>query len=282
MNVYSEEIVFADSEDGWGQVGVLITPSGEPAPLTTIVWIHGGGCNFYVPTYIRIGRELAQRGYAFLSGNTRGHDMANLMFPAAYGADFGAWRDGGTMFEDFGELALDIAAWLDWVSARGAQRIILAGHSLGGAKVLVYQAERQDPRVAGLVAASPAAYGYPPEERLHLAREMVEAGKGDQPLPAPTLGRWYESARRVLSVGIVESALGVPAGEPRMAAIQCPILAFIGEHEVADEAGTLEAMQRHARSAARIDTTIIAGADHMYRNYEPAIATVIAGWAATL
>jgi pimeloyl-ACP methyl ester carboxylesterase len=273
---HTDEIVFADSEDGWGQGGVLITPSGGPAPFTTIVWIHGGGCNFYVPSYVRIGRELAQRGYAFLSGNTRGHDMGNLMFPAEYGDDFDVWRDGGTMFEDYRELALDIAAWLDWVSARGARRIILAGHSVGGAKVLVYQAERQDPRVAGLVAASPAAYGYPPEERLRLAREMVDAGKGDQPLPAPTAGRWFESARRVPSVGILESALSVPAGEPRIAAIQCPILVFFGEHEIEAEE------RRNARSAARIDATIIEGADHMYRNYEPAIAIVIADWAAKL
>jgi dienelactone hydrolase len=244
--------------------------------------MHGGGCNFYVPSYIRIGRELAQRGHAFLSGNTRGHDMANLMFPADYGDDFDAWRDGGTMFEDFGELGLDIAAWLDWVSARGAQRNILAGHSLGGAKVLVYQAERQDPRVAGLVAASPGAYGYPPEERLRLAREMVVAGKGDQPLPAPTLGRWFESARRVLSVSIVESALRVPAGAPHIAAIQCPILAFFGEHEGLGNEQTLKAMRRGARTAARIDTTIIKGADHMYRTYEPATARVIAESAATL
>ena len=287
-----EEIVFAETEDGLSHGGVLIAPSEVTGPTTTIVWIHGAGCHFYIPTYIGIGRALAERGYTFLSGNTRGHDMATLLFTTELvkdGSDFGALRDGGTFFEDYHEVELDIAAWIDQASARGAARIILAGHSLGGSKVVIYQAARQDRRIAGLVVASPGWWELPGVERLHLAHELMAAGQGDRLMPPPgdAPERWPWSAQHLVSLESVKSAFSVDSGEPRVAVIQCPLLAFFGTKEdwsgaTAVGFANLERLRREARSTARLATTLIEGADHMYRNTEAAVANVIADWAMTL
>ena len=34
--------------------------------------------NFYYPTYVGIGRALAERGYTCITGNTRMHDLGNV------------------------------------------------------------------------------------------------------------------------------------------------------------------------------------------------------------
>ena len=73
-----EQIVFGRASDDIIEAGAMFTPVNDHAKPIAIIWIHGWGVNFYQPTYIGIGRELAARGYTVISANTRMHDLGNV------------------------------------------------------------------------------------------------------------------------------------------------------------------------------------------------------------
>jgi len=74
----AEQIVFARSTDDVVSGGVLFAPRRDSAKQIALVWIHGWGVNFYEPSYVAIGRALAQHGYTVIDGNTRMHDLGNV------------------------------------------------------------------------------------------------------------------------------------------------------------------------------------------------------------
>jgi pimeloyl-ACP methyl ester carboxylesterase len=84
----------------------------------------------------------------------------------------------------------EIGVWVDWLKKQGTQRVVLLGHSRGGAQTALYAAERDNTMVKAVVLMAPAirentdAAGY--EERyqkplaplLEKAQKLVKAGKG--------------------------------------------------------------------------------------------------------
>lgn len=88
--------------------------------------------------------------------------------------------------------ALDeIGAWVGWLKGQGASRIVLMGHSRGGAQTALFAAERPDPVVSKVVLMAPmtydekveaagyqARYGQPLAGPLAIATALVKAGKG--------------------------------------------------------------------------------------------------------
>src|SRR5260370_41654605 len=99
------EIVYVRSEDNIVSGGAIFTPPKDSAKPVAIIWIHGWGVNFYQPTYVAIGRALAERGYTCISGNTRMHDLGNVL----------AWRRdkrirGGGYWGFASEEVRDVAA----------------------------------------------------------------------------------------------------------------------------------------------------------------------------
>ena len=75
VKAYTEELVYTASEDGLSLEGAVIAPAeGESRPIA-VVWVHGLTGKFYGRTTVNIGRELAGRGYVFVTGNNRGHDF---------------------------------------------------------------------------------------------------------------------------------------------------------------------------------------------------------------
>lgn len=73
-----EQVVFARSQDDVVNGGMLFSPPRDSAKPLAIIWIHGWGVNFYQPSYVAIGRALAQHGYTVIDGNTRMHDLGNV------------------------------------------------------------------------------------------------------------------------------------------------------------------------------------------------------------
>src|SRR5439155_1311276 len=131
--------------------GVIFTPPRESARPIAVIWIHGWGVNFYQPTYVNIGRALAERGYTCIAANTRMHDLANSL-----GERDGKRIRGGGYWGVASDEVRDLAAWIDFAEGRGFKKVVLVGHSAGWAAVRSYQAQKQDPRVVGLVLASGA------------------------------------------------------------------------------------------------------------------------------
>src|SRR3954451_13339273 len=75
---FPEQLVFVRSVDDVVSGGVMFTPPKESSKPLAIVWVHGWGANFYTPSYVGIGRALAERGFTTMSVNTRMHDIANV------------------------------------------------------------------------------------------------------------------------------------------------------------------------------------------------------------
>ena len=276
---HTEEMVYATTEDGLLLEGVAMSPAAAPQRPIGFIWIHGNAASFSAPAYVRIGRELAARGHLAIVGNTRGHDIACTLWPASEALPIG----GGSGWENIEEAPRDLAAWVQVAIDRGAARIALVGHSSGAQRVVLYQAERQDGRVAGLALASPDLYGFLPPGELEAARRLVEEGRAQEVTPAQPWAPWYrQSAGTVVGKAeVLSHLLEAKEGEPTIAKIETPILAFFGTREVRVEA-TLEMIGRQARSAARVDTEMLADGDHFYGRHEADVADLLARWAETL
>ncbi len=293
QRTFVEEVVFTDSEDRLGLHGLFFRPESPTANLP-ILWIHGLFANFYENEYVALGREMAGRGYTFLSANTRGHDFgASLRSPDGHSAT------GGSAWEHLSESPRDLAGWMDFLFASGFRKVVLAGHGLGARKAAYYLSERLDPRVAGLVAASPIVLKHPggaPSEEdrtlLTSARAMASTGRGHDLLPWPQDGCSMSAATHVdhedpdAPFSNLFALTGHSRTSPLAAEVRIPILAFFGSAERSsdgrDRAGELGLLRHSARSSPGVTITLIRGADYRYTGKITAVADVIAKFVMSL
>jgi hypothetical protein len=75
---YPEGLVYARAADAIVNGGAFFIPPKEFAKTVAVIWVHGWGVNYYAPTYVRIGRALADRGYPCVTVNTRMHDIGTV------------------------------------------------------------------------------------------------------------------------------------------------------------------------------------------------------------
>ena len=280
MAAYTEELVYTESEDGLPLEGAVITPAGGPTRPLAVVWVHGLTGKFYGRTTIGIGRVLASRDYLFVTGNNRGHD-----FGTVYRTPTGDPLILGGAWERFDEAPRDIAAWVTLAVERGGGGggVALLGHSLGALKVAYYQAERQDERVATLIAASPPTRaGRLRSDLVEQAERMVAEGCGQDLLPwgiSPAGGGTVSAQTYLNRARTNVDVYGFDTPEPAIRQVACPLLAFYGtEEEWVGTAADLETIRRQARRSARVETHMIAGADHSYTGHEATVASMITDW----
>lgn len=294
---FPEQLVFARSQDGIVNGGALFAPGKASAKSIAILWIHGWGVNFYYPTYVKIGRALAERGYACITGNTRMHDIGTIA-----GERDGKRIRGGGYWGVPSEQTQDIAAWIDFATSHGFRKVVLVGHSAGCAAVRRYQAETQDERVIGLVLASgmvkPGADPPPSEKQsssdmLAQAKRLVADGRGDDLLRFPTQHRPYPSF--VSAATYLDDAntprefgdfFGVRTSTPAVTRVRCPILAWFGTSGDVGNVADLELLKsstkRQTSGPSRVETLMIQNADHMYTGEEEQVAQTLARWIDTL
>lgn len=288
---YTEELVFTETEeDGVLLAGALTRPATGPAGGLAFIFVHGYAVSPALPFTAAIGRSIAGRGHAFLAGDTRGHDLGTWLFRRD-----GQLMLGGAWWEKLDESPRDLAAWVGFAVDRGYRGVVLLGHSFGALRVVYYQAERQDPRVLGIVVAAPGLRSWawgpgrrPDPERVALAERLVAEGRGVDLLPwapygspmgttsAQTYLSWIKADRLDL-FGIHGTA------DPMISRVRCPIFACYGTND--EDTGTasdLEEIRRNASAAARVDTRMIEGADHGFVGHEGELASVLAAWAETL
>jgi pimeloyl-ACP methyl ester carboxylesterase len=162
---------------------------------------------------------------------------------------------------------------------------VLIGHSLGGWRVACYQAERQDPRVRGLIIASTPVrkrlfFSHLPhyQERLALAEQMVAEGRGDQYVPM----EYPQTAVSFVSFDRAAMDLyGLESGERLLERVGCPVLAWFGTAGAEPTIGTaadLELARASLPHGFPFETLLLEGADHMYRGHEEEVAATIANW----
>jgi pimeloyl-ACP methyl ester carboxylesterase len=287
---FPEQLVYVRTGDDVVQGGVIFTPPKDLAKPVAIILIHGWGVNFYEPTYVAIGRALAERGYTSIAGNTRMHDLGNVE----------AWRGdkrirGGGYWGVTSEEVRDLAAWVEFAEERGFKRVVLVGHSAGAAAVRIYAAAKRDPRVVGVVLASGGVGAAGPQDpdQLAQAKRLVAQGEREALVRDPKRSfPSYISAATLLDMANtppeIKDFFGVQTTttNPAVTRIRCPLMAFYGTS--GDVAGTKElellksCIRRQSTGPARLDTAIIHHADHMYAGAEGQVAETIAKWADTL
>jgi pimeloyl-ACP methyl ester carboxylesterase len=284
---FPEQLVYVRSEDDLVDTGVLFTFPRQPSKPLAIIWVHGWGANFYTPSYVGIGRALAERGFPTISVNTRMHDIGNVEKYTPLGKRVRGGGYWGVTSED----ALDIAAWIDYAEQLGYSRVILVGHSAGWASVARYQADSQDRRVAGLVFASPGV-GYSAEpddpQLLAQARKLVDEGAGDDLLRLPRRSfPSFVSAKTYLdSVNTpreYKDFFGTKTPDAAITRVTCPVLAFFGSKDdiggEKDLALLTSSVRRLPHGPATVDTAMIANGNHEYVGEEAQVAEKIAYWA---
>jgi len=276
---WTEEIVYIATEDNIQLAGAVISPlEGNIHQAATIVWIHGNAASFYDRPYVLIGRELARLGYSVVLGNTRGHDIATTLWIADDHSPMAG--GGGSGWERMEDASCDLAAWVDFAATRASGRVLLAGHSKGAQKVLLYAAEQPSERLGGVALISPDLHGLRIPGDLEAARALVAEGRGMEVIPPQPWAPWYrQSAQTVVShAETADRLLSATSGTPIIASVRVPLFTTFGgdERNVAAELATI---REKATAAPDVTTEIIAGADHFYRAHEADVARAIAQWA---
>jgi pimeloyl-ACP methyl ester carboxylesterase len=264
---------------------VFAPPKGQAKPVA-VIWLHGWGVNFYSPTYVMIGRALAERGLTTISVNTRMHDLGTVA-----GHRSGKRIRGGGYWGVTSEGSLDLAAWISFAAEQGFERVVLVGHSAGWSAVAAYEIQRHDPRVAGMVLASGAVQVQRPERDAGLIAEatrLVQAGSGDELIRLPNKSfPSYISAATFLDLASVPPAVldffGLEVTTPGIASLRKPLLAFFGtrESEVggpADLEVVRASVNKYAAGTVKAETFVIDKADHMYTGEEAQVARIISEW----
>jgi pimeloyl-ACP methyl ester carboxylesterase len=286
---FPEQLVYVRSADDVVDGGVLFTSTGSPSKPLAIIWVHGWGANFYTPSYVGIGRALAERGFPTISVNTRMHDIGNVEKYTLLGKRVRGGGYWGITSED----ERDIAAWIDYAQQLGYSRVVLAGHSAGWASVAHYQADSQDRRVAGVVFASPGV-GYSPQpddpQLLAQAKKLVDEGAGDDLIRLPNRAYpSFVSAATQLDVANTprqyKDFFGTQTPDAAITRVTCPVLAFYGSKDDIggenDLALLTSSVRRLAHGPDRVDTAMIARGNHEYVGEETQVAQVITRWIQT-
>jgi len=157
-------LVDATAKDGTPLAGVLYTPAaGADRARPAILIAHGWTSDIMRSTPHWLGQRLAQRGYTVLAFQTRASGFR------------------GVVKGKLEDVPLDIAAWVNFMSARGHTNLVAAGHSTGALWFSYYLSETKDARLKAAVYLAPmrdmpaharAAMG---EDRY--ARAVLEAGE---------------------------------------------------------------------------------------------------------
>lgn len=280
------EIVEVTTRDGIRLHGAFYGPDqparGSPS-CDAVLILHGAGGNFYGSTLFGgLLPTFGQLGLAVLSVNTRGHDSV-----CTAGTAKGP-RTLGAAFETVDECRRDIAAWIDFLVARGCRRVVLAGHSLGAVKALYSLAHEPRPEVLSVVAISPP--------RLSHSR-FAEGPESDQFLTE------FAEAERHLATGNAEVLMSVRFPIPYLVTaagyidkygrderynllkhvpqVACPMLFTFGTIELRRGSafqGLPEELNSLAEQGADLKVAVVAGADHFYTAARAELAGQIQSW----
>ncbi len=266
----------------------------EPDKKSRIVvlHIHGMAGNFYENYFLdQMAKQFTDSGYAFLSGNTRGHDFI---------ADFKIagpkekYKRVGQVYEKFEDCVLDIEAWIKFLKSKGYDKIILQGHSLGACKAVYYQYKNSKSGIKAMVLASPPDMLGLVKKKflkklfnqfLREAKRLVAQGKGDHILSRKIWGWYYKSAKSFLNIfadGAKTDVFPILRGGSfkELESIKIPIFAFYGGKDdatVFSPKKDLVLLDKHIKSN-NSKTLIIDNASHSYFNHEKEVAREVTKW----
>lgn len=200
-----------DARIDLGAHALRVRSEGDGAPC--FVLLHGLVDRLEV--WDRLAPELAKRG-SVLRLDQRGHGESDAP-PGPYTRE---------------DLAGDVIAVLD---ARGVERAVLVGHSMGGIVSMATALARPD-RVQGLVLLGTA--GHCNERTTRWYERIAAAGEADG-LPGlaraiygtGSMKRIVGDARGIAHVTRTLTSLHTDPLTPKLATISCPVLLVVGEED---------------------------------------------------
>jgi dienelactone hydrolase len=266
----AEKLMFITGPDGLDLTGALF---GEPAGRDLVVLTHGNGDRFCDQGYVRIGRELAARGHALLTGDTRGRDIIAFQ---ELGDELVAI---GAAFERFADSIGDVSAWLTAGREFGPRRLVTAGHSLGAAKAVK---ALPGSGAAGLLLLSPAVIWGGNSERIRLAGELVAAGRGGEFMPPhPDGPQWNVLTANTLHerAEMIETVF-TDAAAP-WGSVDIPTLVIYGGGEEGNDENIAH-LTAGWSGKADLTCRITSGGGHFFAGFEAEVADVIDEWLAGL
>ena len=222
-----------------------------------------------------------------------GHDIPSLAISLTFGQDR---REGmlpcdGVHTHTHQAAVAEIDAWIDWLLSRGAEDIVLVGHSRGGAQVALYL--RGDPAevVKGAALLAPATDD--PEDELRSYRERygqdlsellerARAARPDDVLDVPGFV-YCPDTQATAEAFLSYHGPDVPKDTPRLLAegVDVPVLVVAaGDDEVVPD---LPERMPEVAQAPNIKFETVAGADHRFLDLYAMDATdLIAGFVSSL
>ena len=286
-DIMRTELVKATTSDGLRLDGSLQEPARcratSEAPDAYLL-LHGVGGTFYGGNmFDALTQPLLNQTAAVLRVNTRGAGAVSM-----FATNGGATR-GGAAFEVVDQCRYDIAAWCDFLVARGYQRIALLGHSLGAIKALYATAHSRHPQVTHVIAASPPRLSYAAFQHDSRSSLFFESLRHAERLVAEGQPETIFTAKFPFPLLITAASyLDKYGPEERynllrfVDQITVPTLFVYGEQELAT-GGTAFAGLPTAlieRTTAEHDFTVdeIPDADHFYTGCYPQLAQAITAW----
>lgn len=171
----------------------------------------------------------------------------------------------------------EIGAWMAWLKAKSASRIVLTGHSKGGNQTAWFAAERPDPALAGVALIAPSTWNATSADKLYRARH----GRELAPVyaKAEKLVAGDDGARLMKPVGTLyckdtatsaASFISYYKPDPRrhspnhLAKIRVPVIVFAASEDRVIK-GLVEAVEPLSGNG-NINLVVVDGADHFFRD----------------
>lgn len=270
--------------------GLLFEP--DKKSKVVILHIHGMAGNFYENIFLdSMAEEYTKAGYAFSTGNNRGHD---------YIADFQIvgpkenHKRIGDAFEKIEDCILDINGWIEFLKQKGYRIFILQGHSLGAVKAVYYLGNYQDNPFVALVLASPPdmlglvrveAEKRNFERDLSEAKKLMREGKKDVWLKNKIWNWYYKSAQSYINFFADKSKSDVfpilrNGKFKELENVKIPVLAFYGGTDdavVFSPEKDLEVIKKHLKNS-KSETLLVGTAPHSYFKHEKQAAKNVVNW----
>lgn len=240
--------------------------AGQPLNDGAILITHGGLAHHGMELISYLQKLLKTRGYSSLAinlslGLNNRHGMVDCNITHRHLND---------------DAVDEIGAWMNWLKQQGTRRVVLLGHSRGGAQTALYAVERDDARVKAVVLMAPATEDntnpamYPKRYQKQLmpllqqAQKLKDAGKGSTMIEHVGLMGCSDTtvtASTFVSYYGQDPRLDTPYLIPKL---KKPTLIVVAGSD--EEVVGLDKKVAPLADGTRIQMKIIEGADHTFRD----------------
>lgn len=241
--------------------------SSGPADGAVVLIVHG--------TLAHHGMELIKGLQAGLAG--KGLASLAVTFSLGFDARRGMLDCGQEHDHRASDASDEIAAWSDWLAARGLARITLLGHSRGAEQAAMHVMTPPGAGIQRLVLVAPPsdlpqaaeeryanAFGGKLSTVIEKAHRLAEAGEDDTLMTVPGFLNCRDA--KVTAAAFIDyyGGEGAAALYRRLGEVGRPILVVAaGADEVSP---AVPARLLEAGTAPNVESAIIEGADHFFRD----------------